>query len=152
MTEPSTADGSADLTVLALLLAACSFVTASALAGGLPSTASWALVVAAGGCGATAHRLAHRPVPDRERAGFAFGLAAALSGVVLFGSASLFGTPTDPVRAEVAIRTVASLSMGALVVATVATITYLVGVLRRRESPEQRADRILEQVIGGERL
>lgn len=137
---------SPDLTVLALLLAACSFVTASALAEGLPSAASWALVVAAGGCGATAHRLAHRPVPDRERAGFAFGLAAALSGVVLFG------TPTDPVRAGVAVRTVASLSMGALVVATVATVTYLVGVLRRRESPEQRADRILEQVIGGERL
>ncbi|MFD1515086.1 hypothetical protein [Halomarina rubra] len=140
------------LPALALVLVACSFGAASALAGDVPLLARWSLVAAAGGCGATAHRLAHRPVPERERIGFAFGAVAALSGALLFGSAALFGTPTDPVRASVPLRAVACLSFGTLLVATVATVAYLVGTLRRRESPEQRADRISEQVLGSERF
>ncbi|MFC5972876.1 hypothetical protein ACFPYI_16185 [Halomarina salina] len=151
MFDPAADRFPVDLTALALLVAACSFCAATALASDAQALDRWALVVAAGASGGTAPRLLARPVADRERVGFGFGLVAAVTGSILFGSAFLLGTPTDPVRAGVVLRAVGTLSLGALVVATVATVTYLVGVLRRRESPERRAERIAEQVIGHER-
>ena len=151
MFDPADRRTPTDLVALALLVAACSFCAATALASGVPTVARWSLVAAAGGCGATVHRLLVRPVPERERVGFDFGLVTACAGAVLFGSAFLFGTPTNPLRADVALRAVGTLALGALVVATVATVTYLVGAMRRRESPERRADRIAEQITGRER-
>lgn len=151
MFDPADRRTTTDLTALALLVGACSFCAATALADGVPTVARWSLVVAAGGCGATVHRLLVRPVAERERVGFGFGLVTACAGALLFGGAALFGTPTDPVRAGPFVRAVGTLSLGTLLVATAATATYLVGALRRRESSERRAERIAERVVGRER-
>jgi hypothetical protein len=137
-----------DLTVLALLVAACSFLTATALAAGTTTLARLSLVAAGGAAGGVAARLVARSHRGRERAAVRFAVVTAVAGVGLFGARGLLGTATDPVAAGLPVRALGTLSLGTLVVATLATTAYVVGLLGRREPPDARADRIARQVVG----
>lgn len=142
----------ADVLALAAGLAACAWVAYAALGTDVLLPARVALVCAFGAAGGLANRLTARSLAGRERVGYAAAVTAALAGAVLFGGAALAGTPTDPVLAGPLVRTVGAVAFAALATATLAAGLLALGRIRAgRETPEERAERIREEVVGRSR-
>jgi Zn-dependent protease len=142
----------ADVLALAAALAGFAWVAYAALGTDLLPPARAVLTCAFGAGGGLAHRLAARSLGGRERIGYAAALAAAGAGAVLFGSAALAGTPTDPAQAGPLVRTVGAVAFAALATATLAAALLALGRIRAgRETAEERAERIREEVVGRSR-